>query len=134
FAFLDPNSPKKDIPKENAAALAMMSWPSLLGQDAFNLFYVTGADSGPQQFMDAAAGNGKNSINLFFGHGSGDSDPKNLINALNQLNATGQERPLYGIGSCFAAVYNSKIPDVNQIPGLPGNTGEIYVGQAPQYW
>lgn len=122
--------PKKNIAKENAAAKAMMEWRDLKGIE-FNVYYVGNSDSGPQKFLETAAKNGYGSINLFFGHGNGKSD-FNLAKELEKLKNPGNApAPLFGIGACYATLYNREIPKGNRIPNLPENDGVVINAHAP---
>lgn len=130
--FVDLNK-KKDIARENAAAKAMMEWRNIKGLD-IQTYYIGNSDRGPEEFLKDAAKKGYGSVNVFFGHGNGQMT-FDLGAAVKQLENPGKAAPpLFGIGSCFAAFYNSAIPKEYQIPNVPDNKKDIMGAETPVYW
>jgi RHS repeat-associated protein len=131
---------KRDYSRENAAAQAMLGWRDLKGLD-LHIYYIGNSDRAPDRFLREALNNAKEaakkgygSINLFFGHGNGNVYFQ-FSQALKEVTIPDNVAPpLFGMGCCYASLYNDKIPQASQIPNLPTNRGTIGTGLSPAYW
>jgi RHS repeat-associated protein len=134
-----PLSPPKEIRDKNiAAAKKMIEWRNIKDKCfTFNVFYITDADSGPEQFLKDAVKKGPGTLNLFFGHGEGQTGQLEvqIKDALkNMRNPTNAPPPLFGIGSCYATLYNGCIPIEHRMPNIPTNKDAILIVHAPTFW
>ncbi len=125
--FVDDLDKRKNVARENAAAKAMMGWRDLKGLD-LHIYYIGNSAQGPEMFLKDAVTKGSGSVNIFFGHGSGDMRFE-VGAALQKVPPAGKAAaPLFGLACCYAKYYNDKVPEKSRIPNVPTNAKEIMVG------
>ncbi len=128
--------PQAILKTNNKAADVMIKWRRIKSNDfSLNVYYITDAENGPLQFARDAAKKGAGSINLFFGHGAGDSQSIAMAvkMALSSVQK-GNQRPLFGMGCCYATLYNHATPDNNLLSVTPDNDGACSLYQTPTLW